>query len=210
MSRTFADGEDALVAALRRDPDEGLAVLHEPFGRWILRYLNRVTQGHLGAMNLDDAYQETLLVLLGMFRQPGFQAENPFPLICGVARRKALKAVQRNRHARLCARALSEHPGDRADAFGPQGEDAELLSLVRALVERLPPRQRLVARLVVDHCQEWQPRKIYSVVAEAMQTSTGRAENPVAVKSAWHAARATLAAKLHAHGYPVTDPGRPR
>jgi DNA-directed RNA polymerase specialized sigma24 family protein len=207
MNGRFAGWEAELVAALQHDPDEGLAVLHERFGPWLFRYLNRITRGYLLGADLEDAYQEVLVVLCRRFREPDFQPECPFALIRGVARRQAFKALERLQRYRRWDLLLSEGRGQSTHDSSRPLEDKELVALLGRLVDGLPRRQRLVAQLVLEHCGECRLRKLFAVVAERMQVVTGQVENPVAVKSAWHAARVKLATGLRAHGYAPTEHG---
>src|SRR5262249_10505655 len=160
----------------------------------ILRYLKRLTWGLLTAEDLQDAYQETLAALWRQAQQPGFDAERPLRLTYALARRKAIDLLRRRGHnARTNADAtlallvqassLSWH-GRRLW----RAEAVELRELLLEIVQGLPARQRLVARVFIDHFDNWGQRDVYSPLTEAVAAVTGQPENEEAIKSCWRAA----------------------
>jgi DNA-directed RNA polymerase specialized sigma24 family protein len=206
MTTTDA-AEDTLQGYLRADPDRALAYLHEHFGLLIARYLKRVTWSLLGAEDLKDAYQETLKGVLEKVRAPGFEPARPLRLVYAIARRKGLDCLRRRGHRPVADNALlhritAEPPGP--ERLGP-AEAKEFREVLLQIVQALPDRQRLIARVFVDHFEEFRPRETYEPLARAVSAITGEPVNVPAVKSAWHAARGTIATELSRRGYPLTS-----
>jgi DNA-directed RNA polymerase specialized sigma24 family protein len=203
--------EDDLEAALRRQPRHGLALLHEHFGLLVARYLKRVTWGLLSPEDLQDAYQETLRAVMLHVSRPGFQPERPLRLVFALARRKGVDALRRRGHqvrtdvqsvlecgaADLVASRVGAVWRER---MGP-AEAAEFREVLLEIVQSLPERQRLVARVFIDHFEDFGRRDTYEPLAASLSVVTGQPENVQAVKSAWRAARGKIAAELARRGY---------
>jgi hypothetical protein len=77
----------------------------------------------------------------------------------------------------------------------------EFRGIILGLVDELPARQRLVARLYIKLVEEFGPRDVYWRLTDAVREASGHAENVHTVKNLWHAARASLAAGLERLGY---------
>ena len=80
-----------------------------------------------------------------------------------------------------------------------ESERAELRQTLLNIVEELPKRQRVVARVVLDQVE--QERENYEQLARRVSAITGQVENPDTVKHHWLAARKSLAQKLAERGY---------
>jgi RNA polymerase sigma factor (sigma-70 family) len=215
MTAAPAVGEAEVAAALRRDPAEGLALLHAAFGVDVARYLKRLTWGLLAAEDLQDAYQETLAALWRHILQPGFDPEQPLRLTFTLARRKAIDLLRRRGHrARTNAEEVlsllvqASSLSWRGRRLG-RAEAAELRELLLEVVQNLPVRQRLVARVFIDHCDGWEPRDVYAPLTRAVAAVTGQEENEEAIKSCWRTARGRIATELRRHGYAWDDGSAP-
>jgi hypothetical protein len=148
-------------------------------------------------------------------QQPAFEAERPLRLTFALARRKAIDLLRRHGHrARtnaeeslsllVQASSLSWH-GKRLR----RAEAVELRALLLAIVEGLPMRQRLVARVFIDHFDDWGPRDVYAPLTAAVAAVTGQPENEEAIKSCWRAARRRIADELRRRGYAWDDGSEP-
>jgi RNA polymerase sigma factor (sigma-70 family) len=204
----------------RPSPVERLARWHDDFSGNIGQYLRNLTCGLLPPLDVDDVYGETIETLLRLFDRPGFEPTRPLGLFKTVAYRKAQDALrQRGRSPSTNADDLlaqvedgpEAHPGRR---HGPDPWDearrAEFrVRLLRAL-QGLPPRERLVAQLYIEHHEEFGERDIYERLTAYVSAATGQAENVATVKSLWHAARKRLVVAL-APDYPevYSGPSRP-
>src|SRR5947209_4923175 len=208
MNRILAAAEETLQDQLRADPERAVAYLHEQFGLQIARYLKRVTWSLLDAEDLKDAYQETLKGVLEKVRTPGFDPGRPLRLVYAIARRKGCDGLRRRGHRMATAddetlQQIRAIPGT-TPLLGP-AEAREFREVLFKIIEALPARQRLVARVFVDHFEEFRARETYQPLAEAVSAITGEPENVLAVKSAWRAARAAIASELIHRGYPLTE-----
>jgi DNA-directed RNA polymerase specialized sigma24 family protein len=204
-------GEIDLVAVLRRDPVRALGLLHARHGERLARYLKRITWGLLSAEDLQDAYQDVLHAFWRRSCQPDFDPERYLGLLCVLAQRRGLDALRRRGH-RACTSVeglLPRLDADLGDSklglawrekMGP-AERAEFHSVLRQVVEALPPRQRLVARVFIDHYEGFGPRDTYQPLTAAVSDVTGQPETAEAIKSVWRAARAAIAAGLKRRGY---------
>jgi DNA-directed RNA polymerase specialized sigma24 family protein len=215
MTTASAASEEALQDCLRADPDRAIALLHEWYALQIARYLKRVTWSLLGPEDLKDAYQETLRAVLERVRAPGFDPRRPLRLVYAIARRKGTDFLRRRGHRpntnedailHLVAADLKETDLGFAwkKRMGPV-EAKEFREVLLKAVAVLPERQRLVARVFIDHFEEFRERDTYQPLARAVSAVTGEPENVAAVKSAWRAARATLAEELARRGYPIAE-----
>jgi DNA-directed RNA polymerase specialized sigma24 family protein len=215
MNRVLAAAEEILQDQLRADPERAVVYLHEQFGLQIARYLKRVTWSLLDAEDLKDAYQETLKGVLEKVRTPGFDPGRPLRLVYAIARRKGCDGLRRRGHRIPTAdedalRQIAAPPGSTDLGFtarqtlGP-AEAREFREVLHKIIEALPTRQRLVARVFVDHFEEFRARDTYQPLAEAVSAITGEPENVLAVKSAWRAARATIASELIHRGFPLPE-----
>jgi DNA-directed RNA polymerase specialized sigma24 family protein len=200
-----------IVAALRQDLAQGLSLIHDHLGVGLARLLKRVIWGLLSEHDLQDAYQETLRGFWKRATRPDFRAEDYRGLLQTIARRKGLDALRRRGHrARMAANGdLAELADDLAasqlgNAWQNEMSGAEREELRRALssiVEQLPPRQKLAARVFLDHFEEFRQRDVYQPLAVALSGVTGQNEHPEAVKTLWRTARAAIAAALHRRGF---------
>jgi hypothetical protein len=87
-------------------------------------------------------------------------------------------------------------------------ERSEFRQTLLGIVEDLPERQRLVARIFIDHFEEFSPRDIYHRLAALVSDFTGRDEQVEAIKSLWHLARKRIGAELTRQGYAFQQGGR--
>jgi DNA-directed RNA polymerase specialized sigma24 family protein len=215
MTTASVASEEALQECLRADPERAVVLLHEWYGLHIARYLKRVTWSLLGPEDMKDAYQETLRAVLERVRSPGFEPSRPLRLVYAIARRKGTDALRRrgyrantNEDSILHLVAADLKESDLGFAWkkrmGP-AEAKEFREVLLKAVAALPARQRLVARVFIDHFEEFRERNTYQPLARAVSTVTGEPENVAAIKSAWRAARTTLAEELARHGYPVAS-----
>jgi DNA-directed RNA polymerase specialized sigma24 family protein len=174
-----------------------------------------VTWSLLGAEDLKDAYQETLKGVLEKVRTPGFEPGRPLRLVYAIARRKGCDCLRRRGHRVATSddatlNRITAAPGGSDLGFagrqrmGP-AEAKEFRELLLQIIAALPARQRLVARVFVDHFEEFRQRETYQPLARAVSAITGEPENVTAVKSAWRAARATIVGALAQRGYPLTE-----
>jgi DNA-directed RNA polymerase specialized sigma24 family protein len=143
-----------------------------------------------------------LLALLVRLRQPHYNPDEPLRLACAVARNKGIDALRQRRHPLRGVGLLPDAAADselleRLDSV----ERRELRGLLNELFGQLPPRQALIARLFLLHCDDFGPRDTYDRLTHIVAAVTGRCETVTAVKSAWHAARTVLATELRRRGY---------
>jgi DNA-directed RNA polymerase specialized sigma24 family protein len=203
--------EDDLAHVLREDPARALALVHEQFGLLLVRYLKRWSWGLLSVEDLQDAYQETLCAFWQQARRSEFEPDRALRLVQAIARRKAIDALRRRGHAGSM-QMPEPRPELEADLRGSRlgvawrermrpAERQELREVLLDIVAELPERQRLVARVFLDHFEEFNPRDTYPPLTVALSRLTGQAENVLAVKSLWRAARAKIAEQLTRRGY---------
>jgi RNA polymerase sigma factor (sigma-70 family) len=202
---------DDLRDALQEAAAAALDHLHAAFGVRLARYLKRVTWGLLSPEDLQDAYQETLLAFWKQTQAVGFDPEQPLRLAQTIAQRKGLDALRRRGHRpatnqeSLMSAIETDLQSSRlgiawCKQMGP-AERQELRQVLLDTIAALPERQRLVARVYLDHFEDFGQRDLYEPLTRAVAEVTGQAENVQAIKSLWRAARTALAAELTRRGY---------
>jgi DNA-directed RNA polymerase specialized sigma24 family protein len=200
-------------------PGRRLAWLHEHHGPNITRVIKRVTCGLLPPEDLQDVYQDTLRHFCAFLRDKPLPAERYFPVLRAIARHKGIDALRRrgrrpntNRGAVL-SRAEDRSPDSLSG--GPVwermglAERREFQQVLMRLVEGLPERQRLVARVYLDHFEDFGKRDTYARLAELVSAISGRSESAKAVKSLWHAGWGALAAGLQRSGFSLEGASKP-
>lgn len=196
-----ATTDEQLEQAFQSSPEEGLARLHQDYQALLGRYLKSLTGGLLGAEELRDVYQETLIEVLKAARRPGFDPERPLRLVYRVARLRAYRFLRRRRSARPWDEAAEEASCQAAAALLERAEGQELRATLEAAIEELPPRQRLIARITVENIVGLHAAGRYAAIAEEAGRRCGEELSPRAVKSAWNAARAKLVSVLERQGF---------
>jgi DNA-directed RNA polymerase specialized sigma24 family protein len=205
--------------AVFRTPQLRLAWLHEQWGPRLARLIWNVTWGLILPEDLQDAYQETMRAFWTRLCTEEVPAHEYWPQLQAIARHKGLDAMRRRRCRPSTnseeTLAMLEDPY-RHDARGLDGwprlvpaECEEFRAVLAATVAALPPRQRLVAEVYLEHCAEFGPRDIYDHLTALVGRRTGQPEKVETIKSLWHAARKAIAAGLARRGYaPIDDQPR--
>jgi DNA-directed RNA polymerase specialized sigma24 family protein len=207
--------EDDLLSALRHEPARALTLLHVRFSSHLGRYLRSVTWGLLSVEDLQDVYQETLHGFWIQVQRPEFQPERYLGLLHTIARRKGLDALRRRGHRprthgpdvllKLEADLHSSQLGRAWREKMTSAERSEFRRVLQGIVETLPHRQRLAARVFLDNFEDFGPRDLYEPLAAALAVVTGQPETALGVRSLWRTARATIAAELARRGYALNE-----
>jgi DNA-directed RNA polymerase specialized sigma24 family protein len=191
-------------------PESRVTWLHEFHRVDFLRVIKQASRGLLSRDDLQDVYQESFhdfYVVLGRTALPSGEY---LPTLQCIAYRRSIDALRARgyRHRTNVDQLVSlidESAADSAwsllvERMSP-AERREFTEAVLGLLEELPPRQQLVARIYIEHLEDFGPRHTYQRLTELVSAVTERLENVETIKSLWHAARATLAAALGRRGF---------
>jgi RNA polymerase sigma factor (sigma-70 family) len=196
---------------LAGDLPSAIERLHEQHAVRLGQYIKWVTCGLLQPQDLADVYQETLLALLEKVRKPSFRLRRHpadlalLSLAYKIAHHKGINVLRRRQQGRIQGAAIL--PGLPADSresdfgfavkqrLGP-AEAREFRRVLFDILQTLPERQRLVARVFMEHYEDFRQRDTYQQLAQKVSEVTGRPESEAAVKSAWRAARDKIRAEL--------------
>jgi DNA-directed RNA polymerase specialized sigma24 family protein len=202
-------GVRALLAGDEEDVGRALACLDRhlriPMSRWLLRRFPGLTPD-----DLADTWAETLLCVLQAARQRRFQPDRPLlPWLCHLARARAIDLTRRrsSRDAALASlgqRLASARLWWRTLPARVTGE--EIMSLIQSQVGALPPRQRLVLEVFIEHYPE---RASLAVLRQEVSRRTGKEESLVAVKRALQEGRLRVREFLLREGYDPAMLGLP-
>lgn len=211
MERTVSITDSELEEQFRLDPEFAIELLHEECQEHIARYLKRVTRGLLGAEDLADLYQETMIAVVETTRKAGFDPHKPWRIIWTIAKRKGIDALRRRRvilerknQDEMITAVAADLRGTSVGAKWTDMSRADKGRFAKALVEivaSLPERQRIVAIAFVSNFEDFSEREIYQPLAKAVSAITGQREGVAAVKSAWRFARERIREELVRRGF---------
>jgi DNA-directed RNA polymerase specialized sigma24 family protein len=186
-------------------PEGRLAWLHRHFGRKLARLIKQVTGGLLPRPDMQDAYQEAVQAFWQMLCRQDLSPKRYIPVLRRIAIHKAVDAMRRHGMApatnawNLLCLLVDDSQVD-LEMLTPDEVWEFRQTLVRVLAE-LPDRQRLVAEVYLNHCEEFDPRAIHERLTELVSAVTGQPERLETIKSLWHAARKKIGAALRRLGY---------
>jgi DNA-directed RNA polymerase specialized sigma24 family protein len=200
-------------------PDDRLSWVHRALSSRLAQFIRGVTWGLISREDVQDAYQETVHAFWNILGSRDVPAEEYLPRLQAIARNKAIDALRRKRHRPgtnneeilLTLEDPYCYPADRFYYGSPRlapAEGRELSAVLAEVVAALPPRQRLVARVYLEHCAEFGARDVYEPLTALVQEITGQQENVETIKSLWHAARKAIQAALVRRGYDLDDDSR--
>lgn len=210
MTQTRGDpGRDdtfPLVAAYlkRQEVEEAIKLLHERRAQWIARAIYLASGESIQPADVEAAYSACLIALARRFAEPTFTHPNLCAYVWKVAWSKGKEWLRsqvraaRNRVVELTEETTS---GAAQDADGAILQWCELLALLNSRLAKLPKRQRLIARVWLEHASEFWDGENYARLAELVGAVSGQLENPNAVRGSWQAARKKLRAFLRRLGY---------
>ena len=185
--------EDKAVRELLLGEEAGQA---EAFAQLDAHLRKRFVQGARGRLpgmppeDLADAWQETLKDLLHAVRTRTLDPVRELcPWLWKVFIRRVFDGLRsRKRYEGLLQRVRGRLAGTAGDVLGRMDEEdrAQLLQSIRRAVGGLPPRQRTVIEVFVDHYPETQDLE---ALRDRVSKVTGRQETHAAVSRALQEAR---------------------
>jgi len=206
--------EDDLDSAFQAGSDFGVQYLHSEYRQQVFQHILRAARGHLNQQELLVVYQDTIAGVIEKTRGPDFDPCRSLRMVFAIARNKAVDFVRaRKKHrinidydAILDAVAADTKDSDLGfrwrQAIGPV-EAKELREILLKFVPTLPDRQRVVAQCFIDNFEDFRPRGIYKLLAEAVSAVTGITESVADVKNDWRYAKEKIIAHLQGLGYDI-------
>lgn len=214
MATTEPVSEEEIEATLRTDPNYAIELLDAFYREQILQYIKRVTWSRLRPDELMVVYQETMLAFIRRVREDDFDPTRPLRLVYCIARHRGYDFLRARRRHRMntneeeilgaVADSLKNtETGDKWTLLSP-AERKEFKEVVLQVVATLPERQQIVARCYVDCFEVILNEGSFRILAEEVGRVTGKQENVVSVKSAWHAALKKIGPALERRGFNFT------
>jgi RNA polymerase sigma factor (sigma-70 family) len=150
--------------------------------------------------DVDDLVQEVFCQVCMAVHRPGYTPDNEKGLLAVVAARRAINHRNRQRHCPVVIAAnLPEAsdfhlqvPDGRTLAAVSEAEREEIYLLLWSQLAVLDGKERAVAEVYFANVDQFGARDTYCQLADLVSARTGKPENPVTIKSIWHAARRKL------------------
>ncbi|MFO0929419.1 MAG: hypothetical protein U0736_20720 [Gemmataceae bacterium] len=178
-----------------------VVALDHQFRHPVCGWLARTFPG-LSAEDREDVWAEVLTDVLRAARLRRIRADpSAYPWLRRIAAARAVDLVRRKRvqrEALLTLQGRFDPAAGRPRAVPAAVLGAELLTLLTALLLRLPRRQRLVLEVYVAHFPN---SARLAVLRQQVAQATGVDESPAAVRRALQEGKRKLAAWLARHGY---------
>jgi len=185
---------------------QGLTRIHQTLRGGVCGLVRQRFPG-LSPEDLADLWAEVLTNLWDLVRGGTFDGDRELlPLVCELARRRAVDIVRRQGAGERLVTAVGE--ALRATKTGadwggmPVEERAEVMEQIRAAVGTLPPKQRTVMEAFVDDYPDTADMQTLRML---VSERTGVQETLAAVKRALQEARAKVRGRLRDHGYDVGE-----
>ena len=215
MTTTNTTSEEDLEAAFLDDPEFGLRLLCADFGEVIARYISSrlwSVPRSKRALDVKEAYQETMLALAHLVRKPDQDWRKPLKLAMGIAFKKSADVVRKR--VRYKAKqdvdgALDRIAGDLAGTkIGLEWKlqskiewDEFYTALMTAVGSVLTDKQAKVARCYIDNYEDFGEREIYAPLSRLVSEITGNDENAMTIKKQWLDAKERLVDELVRKGF---------
>ena len=215
MTTKNTTSEEDLETAFLEDPEFGLRILCADFRDVIARYISSRLwniRGAKKAVDLKEAYQETMLALAELVRKPDVDWHEPLKLVFGIARNKCVDVVRkriRYKPKQDVDGALERIAGDLAGTkIGLEWKlqskiewDEFCAALMAAVGSVLTDKQAIVARCYIDNYEDFGEREIYAPLSRLVSEITGNDENAMTIKKQWLEAKERLVDELVRKGF---------